>query len=239
MIVHSFLPTTNIVVLRNVHTAALQLAAEYRRHEDAQSAASALFRDPEAVGVIWSQAPGPVLKFVREWRRADIGNLLVVLLHVDAAHHASFSAVLNAGADDVQDDRITAVEITARLDALSRRHRPEIRTISFSGFTLDKGTGLLQMQGRTVGLTRIEADMLELLVDRKSVVTKEMFLDALYGGRDEPELKIIDVFICHLRKKIARLSNAQIIETVWGRGFRYVGQDLIADCAPADPKGDR
>lgn len=63
--------------------------------------------------------------------------------------------------------------------------------------------------------------MLELLSRRKgTTLTKEMFLNQLYGGMDEPEIKIIDVFICKLRKKLAGASNGKdYIETVWGRGY--------------------
>jgi two-component system cell cycle response regulator CtrA len=47
-----------------------------------------------------------------------------------------------------------------------------------------------------------------------------MFLNHLYGGMDEPELKIIDVFICKLRKKLATAADGKhYIETVWGRGY--------------------
>ena len=63
--------------------------------------------------------------------------------------------------------------------------------------------------------------MLELLSLRKgTTLTKEMFLNHLYGGMDEPELKIIDVFICKLRKKLSTATGGQnYIETVWGRGY--------------------
>ena len=63
--------------------------------------------------------------------------------------------------------------------------------------------------------------MLELLsLRRGTTLTKEMFLNHLYGGMDEPELKIIDVFICKLRKKLANAANGKnYIETVWGRGY--------------------
>ena len=53
-----------------------------------------------------------------------------------------------------------------------------------------------------------------------TTLTKEMFLNHLYGGMDEPELKIIDVFICKLRKKLqAATGGEHYIETVWGRGY--------------------
>jgi len=72
-----------------------------------------------------------------------------------------------------------------------------------------------------VHLTVKEYQILELLSLRKgTTLTKEMFLNHLYGGMDEPEIKIIDVFICKLRKKLAGASNGKdYIETVWGRGY--------------------
>ncbi len=72
-------------------------------------------------------------------------------------------------------------------------------------------------------LTGKEYQMLELLALRKgTTITKEMFLNHLYGGMDEPELKIIDVFICKLRKKLDKIvqeGRRVNIETVWGRGY--------------------
>ena len=77
-------------------------------------------------------------------------------------------------------------------------------------------------------LTGKEFAILELLVLRKGMVlTKETFLNHLYGGMDEPEMKIIDVFICKLRKKLAQAGAGNLIGTVWGRGY------MIRDVAPA------
>jgi two-component system cell cycle response regulator CtrA len=90
---------------------------------------------------------------------------------------------------------------------------------------LDQKT--VEVDGSRVHLTGKEYQMLELLSLRKgTTLTKEMFLNHLYGGMDEPELKIIDVFICKLRKKLANASKSpdwpngkNYIETVWGRGY--------------------
>ena len=70
-------------------------------------------------------------------------------------------------------------------------------------------------------LTAKEYHILEILCLRKgTTLTKEMFLNQLYGGMDEPEIKIIDVFICKLRKKLANASGGKnYVETVWGRGY--------------------
>ena len=80
--------------------------------------------------------------------------------------------------------------------------------------------GDLRLDGARVHLTSKEYQILELLSLRKGTsVTKEMFLTKLYGGMDEPEIKIIDVFICKLRKKLANASGGKdYIETIWGRG---------------------
>jgi two-component system cell cycle response regulator CtrA len=82
-------------------------------------------------------------------------------------------------------------------------------------------TKTVEIDGLRVHLTGKEYAMLELLALRKgTTLTKEMFLNHLYGGMDEPELKIIDVFICKLRKKLSNAANGQnYIETVWGRGY--------------------
>ena len=90
---------------------------------------------------------------------------------------------------------------------------------------------IVTADGKPIGLTDKEYSILELLSLRQGVtVTKEMLLDHLYGGKDEPELKIIDVFVCHLRKKLAQATDGKhYIETVWGRGYRL--------CAPAEMPG--
>ena len=96
--------------------------------------------------------------------------------------------------------------------------------------TLDGKT--VEVNGARVHLTGKEYQMLELLSLRKgTTLTKEMFLNHLYGGMDEPELKIIDVFICKLRKKLKAAARDHYIETVWGRG--YVLRDPHGDKAAA------
>jgi two-component system cell cycle response regulator CtrA len=86
---------------------------------------------------------------------------------------------------------------------------------------IDLAARTVEVDGRRVGLTGKEYAIFEMLSLRKGMtLTKEMFLTHLYGGRDEPELKIIDVFICKLRKKLTKATGGQnYIETVWGRGY--------------------
>jgi two-component system cell cycle response regulator CtrA len=112
--------------------------------------------------------------------------------------------------------------LVARIHAIIRRSKGHAQSVIRVGkvlVNLDAKT--VDVDGRTVHLTGKEYQMLELLSLRKgSTLTKEMFLNHLYGGMDEPELKIIDVFICKLRKKLAEATGGQsYIETVWGRGY--------------------
>ncbi len=92
-------------------------------------------------------------------------------------------------------------------------------------------TKTVESEGEPVHLTGKEYQMLELLSLRKgTTLTKEMFLNHLYGGMDEPELKIIDVFICKLRKKLSQATSGEnYIETVWGRGY------VLRDPVPVEP----
>ena len=126
------------------------------------------------------------------------------------------------GADDYLTKPFHREELIARIHAIIRRSKGHSQSIINTGkvsVNLDAKT--VEADGKSVHLTGKEYQMLELLSLRKgTTLTKEMFLNHLYGGMDEPELKIIDVFICKLRKKLATATGGEsCIETVWGRGY--------------------
>ncbi|HAK61602.1 MAG TPA: DNA-binding response regulator [Alphaproteobacteria bacterium] len=129
---------------------------------------------------------------------------------------------LGTGADDFMTKPFHKEELIARINAIVRRSQGHAQSVIKTGkLTVNLDAKTVEVDGQRVHLTGKEYAMLELLSLRKgSTLTKEMFLNHLYGGMDEPELKIIDVFICKLRKKLAAATgDDHYIETVWGRGY--------------------
>lgn len=136
---------------------------------------------------------------------------------------------LGIGADDYLTKPFDRGELLARIQAIVRRARGHAQPVVQVGrLTVNLEARTAQIDDQALHLTGKEYGILELLAMRRgSTLTKDQFLNHLYGGMDEPELKIIDVFICKLRKKIARATGGETyVETVWGRGYRL--------CEPTD-----
>ncbi|WP_394152443.1 response regulator transcription factor CtrA [Loktanella salsilacus] len=157
---------------------------------------------------------------LRQLRLARIDTPILILSGEDDTENKLKG--FGFGADDYLTKPFHREELVARIHAIIRRSKGHAQSVIKTGsicVNLDAKT--VDVEGNTVHLTGKEYQMLELLSLRKgTTLTKEMFLNHLYGGMDEPELKIIDVFICKLRKKLSEATGGEnFIETVWGRGY--------------------
>ena len=157
---------------------------------------------------------------LRQLRVARIDTPILILTGEDDTE--SKVRGFGFGADDYMTKPFHREELVARIHAIIRRSKGHAQSVISTGridVNLDAKT--VEVDGKTIHLTGKEYQIMELLSLRKgTTLTKEMFLNHLYGGMDEPELKIIDVFICKLRKKLAAATGGEHhIETVWGRGY--------------------
>ena len=170
---------------------------------------------------------------LRQIRLARIETPILILSGADDTE--SKIKGFGFGADDYLTKPFHREELVARIHAIIRRSKGHSQSIIKTGeilVNLDAKT--VEVDGSQVHLTGKEYQILELLSLRKgTTLTKEMFLNHLYGGMDEPELKIIDVFICKLRKKLGQATGGDNhIETVWGRGYVLRDPEPIEAPAP-------
>ena len=129
---------------------------------------------------------------------------------------------LSDGADDYLTKPFHREELVARVHAIIRRSQGHAEPIVRVGkMAIDLNKKIVTVDGKLLDLTGKEYALMELLALKKgSTVSKEQFLNHLYDGMDEPEMKIIDVFLCKIRRKIQKLSGGEdYIKTVWGRGY--------------------
>jgi two-component system cell cycle response regulator CtrA len=165
---------------------------------------------------------------LRSIRSAGIKTPVLVLSAIELAHKKV--ECLSAGADDYVNKPFNAEELVARVNAIIRRSKGHAESIVKVGkMTIDLNTKVVTVADKVLPLTGKEYALIELLALKKgSTVSKEQFLNHLYNGMDEPEVKIIDVFFCKIRAKIKELSGGEdYITTVWGRG--YILQDVAAE----------
>lgn len=160
------------------------------------------------------------LPALRDLRRRGM-TLPVILSCTGQAAPEEEEAALHAGADDVLFHPIRLPVLHARMQAMARRARGYTSAELVCGnVTLDQEQHAVMVDGTRVNLTAREFDFLETLMLHKGVLlTKERFMTRLYADSEAPDSKIVDVFVCKLRRKLTAAGAAEIIRTVWGRGY--------------------
>ncbi|MBY0429349.1 MAG: response regulator transcription factor [Alphaproteobacteria bacterium] len=177
---------------------------------------------------------------LRRLRQAKVNTHILILSGLNELDNKIRG--LGFGADDYLTKPFDRRELVARIHAIIRRSKGHSDSVIRTGkLTVNLDTRTVEVEGQPLHLTGKEYGILELLSLRKgTTLTKEMFLNHLYGGMDEPELKIIDVFVCKLRKKLMQsTAGDNYIETVWGRGYVLRDPQAGSSEAPLAPPPEK
>lgn len=208
--------------------------------ETLQDFTSRLYRDPDAMGLLHAHLADMAGHVVSAIRLGSVKNPLFVTLPVDRdigrASQQRGRALL-MGADDVQPCTIDERELVLRLKVVSKRGAYiDHLNIALPGSTFIRETGRIENQGgQSIGVTPAEAAILVDLARRPGETrSKAQIMDAIYGGADdEPDMKIIDVLVCKLRRKIIEATGGlDVVQTIWGRGYRFVPEGFQPQYRP-------
>jgi two-component system cell cycle response regulator CtrA len=176
------------------------------------------------------------LEVIKKLRNSNIKTPVLVLSGLNESKDKT--NCLDLGADDYVTKPFEGPELISRIQAVIRRSKGHADSVIKIGrMTVNLQNRHVTVDGKILRLTGKEYSILELLCLRKgATLTKDMFLNHLYGGMDEPELKIIDVFVCKLRKKLMEALDGECyIETVWGRGYTIKDTESTREApAPVD-----
>lgn len=180
------------------------------------------FYDYDAILLRLSEARLGDFELIRKLRLARVRAPLIAVAR--NMSEAARLRVLQIGADDLIVDALSHEEIFMKVQNLIRRSRGfQENVLRLGQVEINMNAKKIYARGKPVTLTKKEYQIAEILALRKGVVlSKEAILDHLYGGLDEPNPKIIDVFICKIRKKLQSLGVDDFIETNWGRGYMAI-----------------
>ncbi|HTJ89764.1 MAG TPA: response regulator transcription factor [Acidocella sp.] len=206
-----------------------RLAVVDEAHDVEEALDLAKFYEYDAILLRLSERRMGELELVRNLRAARIRAPLVVVSR--SMTETARLRVLQAGADDLIVDALSHEEIFMKVQNLVRRNRGfEENALRIGAVEINMNAKKIYAHGKPVTLTKKEYQIAEILALRKgAVLSKEAILDHLYGGLDEPNPKIIDVFICKIRKKLQAYGVEDFIETNWGRGYMVIDHRPGAD----------
>lgn len=170
--------------------------------------------------LLYVRSISPVVRAVLRGIRARKLQMPVLVIAMRTNPEEELDA-LNVGADDVLTMPVSPGIITARLKAVHRRTLGHVSSVLMCGnVTLDQVHRRVIVDGRRAAITARETQILELLLLRQNMVlSKEHFLDRLYSEGELPDQRVLDVFVCKLRRKLAAVGAAEIIRTLWGTGY--------------------
>lgn len=188
---------------------------------DAEEALLFAEQEPDAFIIRAPLLEGSASALIRTFRARNFNFPVIVIATAEVSLNEPFADLLDAGADAILDNSVPYRVVAAQVQAIVRRCAFSAKnTIELGLVTLDLTTQQVLVKGEAVHLTGKEYGLLEALMLRcGTTLSKDYLLTHLYGGRDEPDIKIIDVFACKLRNKLGE-ARSQVL-TEWGRGYRF------------------
>jgi len=213
-----FLLTRNADLERSVGVMLSDPSLGYRLSVTRSAAAVHMAGNAVGVALVDADLPASECAALLDRHERDLSSLaLVVLVPSGLAERPlpGFDSARHLVTPFHKTDLVTSIQA----EALANRDGAQFLRVG--RLTLNMALGKAFVDDQPLPLTRKEYEVLQLLAMRRGVtLSKEMFLDKLYGGLDEPEVKIIDVFVCKIRGKIKKLTGGDsLIDTVWGRGY--------------------
>ncbi len=188
------------------------------------------FYEYDAVLLRLSEERPSEVELIRKLRLAKVRAPIIVIAR--SMTEIARLRILQAGADDLIVNALSHEEVFMKIQNLIRRSRGfQENSLWIGAVEINMNAKKIFAKGKPVMLTKKEYQIAEILALRKgAVLSKEAILDHLYGGLDEPNPKIIDVFICKIRKKLQSMGVDDFIETNWGRGYMVIDhrQDVPA-----------
>ena len=188
------------------------------------------FYEYDAILLRLSEERPSEVELIRKLRLAKVRAPIIVITR--SMTETARLRILQAGADDLIVNALSHEEVFMKIQNLIRRSRGfQESSLWIGAVEINMNAKKIFAKGKPVTLTKKEYQIAEILALRKgAVLSKEAILDHLYGGLDEPNPKIIDVFICKIRKKLQSMGIDDFIETNWGRGYMVIDhrQDLQA-----------
>lgn len=182
----------------------------------------ARFYEYDAVLLRMTDTRPTEIELIRRLRLAGLRCPVIAVAHV--LSESTRLRILETGVDDLIISAISHEEIFLRVQNQVRRSRGfQSPALSIGNVEINMNAKKIFVTGQEIALTKKEYQIVEILALRKGcVLSKEAILDHLYGGLDEPNPKIIDVFICKIRKKLLTAGADDLIQTNWGRGYMIV-----------------
>lgn len=159
-----------------------------------------------------------------------LGYFVPILMLTARAEESDRLQGLAIGADDYLTKPFSAKELIARVKALIRRaYSPGYREVrQTQGIAIDPNQRHAFLNGELLNLRGKEFDLLAQLADRPGrAYTREQLLEHVWGFDFAGDTRVVDVYIRKLREKIELdSSRPEYIQTVWGVGYRFRGQEV-------------